>query len=416
MLERSGLLLLLFYVGAHLWYCRSILQLSFRLTEQPASGKRLWGCAVLLFGLNTSYFALCSALGLGLLKNFALFWLVFYWEERFLFRVPPSAARFLTLHVVLCTLSNILFYYGLLSLLIDQPLAYFSNILQPMDYRKVLALAVSYLSASVIFCVESLARRTVLLKRLIASMGQLKFLLASMAALYVYLLFQGILYGSLGNSLPEKLWSLMGCLYISVGFLFAARYAMRLSYFYHLDQKNLTLQTQLDRQRRDVSDLIDTADLDTLTKIRSRAAGEKELGRWMADGQGFVLCLMDLDSLKFVNDRIGHQYGDQYLCRVVEIVRGHCRQDRDLLWRGGGDEFLLAYAGLSEEEARRRMGRIADQVRQEGIARQMPMRISYGVETWDQESDYPALFERVDGQMYAMKREHKRQMAQFMRE
>ena len=416
MLDWGELLLLLFYVGAHLWYCRSALHLTFRLTQQPVTGKRLWWSAGVLFAINTSYFGLCSTLGLGLLNNFALFWLVFYLEERFLFRVPNDVAWFLTLHVVLCTLSNILFYYGLLSLLIDQPLAYFSNILRPMDSRKIIALAVSYLSASVIFGLETGERRIVPLRRLIASMRQMKFLLVCMAALYGYLLFQGILYGSLGNSLPDKLWSLVGCLYISAGFVFAVRYAMRVSYFYDLDQKNLALQKVLDRQQRDVSDLIDTADMDTLTKIRSRAAGEKALGQWMAEGQEFVLCLMDLDGLKYVNDCIGHQYGDQYLCQVVEIVRGHCRQDRDLLWRGGGDEFLLAYAGLSREDALRRMEQIAEQVRREGAVQQLPMSISFGVETWDQQSDYPALFERVDGQMYAMKREHKRQMAQFMRE
>ena len=115
-------------------------------------------------------------------------------------------------------------------------------------------------------------------------------------------------------------------------------------------------------QRRDVSDLIDTADMDTLTKIRSRAAGAKELAQWLADGQGFVLCLIDLDSLKYVNDCIG----EQYLCQVVEIVHGHCRQDRDLLWQGGGDEFLLVYEGLSEAKARRWLIQIADQVREGG--------------------------------------------------
>lgn len=53
-----------------------------------------------------------------------------------------------------------------------------------------------------------------------------------------------------------------------------------------------------------MSSPIDAADMDTLTKICNRAAEEKELGRWIADGQGFVLCLMRLDSLRYVN-----QYG-----------------------------------------------------------------------------------------------------------
>ena len=33
------------------------------------------------------------------------------------------------------------------------------------------------------------------------------------------------------------------------------------------------------------------------------------------------------------------------------------------------------------------------------------MRISFGMKTWDQESDYLTLFERANAQMYTMKRE-----------
>ncbi|HIY06687.1 MAG TPA: hypothetical protein H9844_06375 [Candidatus Evtepia faecigallinarum] len=62
------------------------------------------------------------------------------------------------------------------------------------------------------------------------------------------------------------------------------------------------------------------------------------------------------------------------------------------------------------------MGRIADEVREVGIAQQLPMCISFGVVAWDEKSDYLSLFGSVDEQMYAMKREHKQQMAQFMRE
>ena len=51
-----------------------------------------------------------------------------------------------------------------------------------------------------------------------------------------------------------------------------------------------------------------------------------------------------------------------------------------------------------------------------GIEQQLPVCINFGVVAWDRESDYLSLFGLVDEQVYAMKRKHKRQMAQFMRE
>lgn len=403
------------YCGSHIYYAYSIIGMMYRLADRSVLPKKKWKDALILFFVNATYFGIGSALGLGLLKNFGLFWLVFYLQERLLFQVPKKTARFLTLYVTLCTLSNILFYYGVFAIFMNEPLAYFENVFQPMSFLKIYALSFSYFSTTFALRFYNKEKNAAPLRHLISSMYQVKFMLICMAALFAYLLFHGIMYGSLDNSLQAKIWSLSGCVYISVGFVFALRYATKLSYFYYLDEKNLKLQKALDRQKRDVSDLIDAADMDTLTKVRNRTAGMKEILKWMESGRYFVLCLIDLDSLKYVNDFIGHQSGDQYLLKVVEIVGRYCRQDRDLFWRYGGDEFLLAYAGLPVIEAYHRMELIADEVKQEGEIQNLPMQISFGVEVWDKSSDFDTLFAKVDEQMYAMKREHKQQAPQFMR-
>lgn len=48
--------------------------------------------------------------------------------------------------------------------------------------------------------------------------------------------------------------------------------------------------------------------------------------------------LMDLDNFKQINDTFGHQYGDQVLKEVADILRKKFRRD-DILGRLGGDEF-----------------------------------------------------------------------------
>src|SRR5207247_1014890 len=59
----------------------------------------------------------------------------------------------------------------------------------------------------------------------------------------------------------------------------------------------------------------------------------------------FVLCLLDLDRFKEVNDTLGHQVGDVLLTLVSHRLRSVLRSD-DVVARLGGDEFALFLPGL----------------------------------------------------------------------
>ena len=54
----------------------------------------------------------------------------------------------------------------------------------------------------------------------------------------------------------------------------------------------------------------------------------------------FSLLLLDLDGLKAVNDRFGHQTGNRALCRMAQIL-ADCSRSVDTAARQGGDEFAL---------------------------------------------------------------------------
>src|SRR3546814_3070311 len=61
----------------------------------------------------------------------------------------------------------------------------------------------------------------------------------------------------------------------------------------------------------------------------------------------FALAMLDLDHFKTVNDRFGHEAGDQVLVDLAELLRAHSRPE-DRLFRFGGEEFVLLLLGVDE--------------------------------------------------------------------
>lgn len=61
-----------------------------------------------------------------------------------------------------------------------------------------------------------------------------------------------------------------------------------------------------------------------------------------------AVIFLDLDRFKFVNDSLGHNFGDELLKAVSERLL-RCMRDSDTLCRVGGDEFIIMIGGLKEE-------------------------------------------------------------------
>ncbi len=98
-----------------------------------------------------------------------------------------------------------------------------------------------------------------------------------------------------------------------------------------------------------------SASHDSLTGLPNRTAFERELRiaseQARSRGQQHVMCFIDLDRFKLVNDTAGHAAGDALLREVANVMRRVCRED-DIVARLGGDEFglLLYECGASDGE------------------------------------------------------------------
>jgi len=94
---------------------------------------------------------------------------------------------------------------------------------------------------------------------------------------------------------------------------------------------------------------------DPLTGLVNRREFERRLDEIIAGaragGSTHVLCYLDLDRFKAVNDTCGHMAGDNMLREVASLIRDKVR-DSDIVARIGGDEFGMLLSGCPLEKAR----------------------------------------------------------------
>ncbi|MBF0385381.1 MAG: sensor domain-containing diguanylate cyclase, partial [Candidatus Omnitrophica bacterium] len=105
------------------------------------------------------------------------------------------------------------------------------------------------------------------------------------------------------------------------------------------------------------------AQTDGLTMVLNQNALRYRLEDEFARAKRYHLdlsCMMiDLDDFKKVNDKYGHQVGDQVLKRTAKIIRRNLREV-DVVGRYGGDEFMVILPETSAENAKIAASRLRD--------------------------------------------------------
>jgi diguanylate cyclase (GGDEF)-like protein/PAS domain S-box-containing protein len=115
------------------------------------------------------------------------------------------------------------------------------------------------------------------------------------------------------------------------------------------------LLTEVTGYKETESRLLEETRHDFLTGLLNRraflASVAEVLGDYRKRPATDFVCYLDLDRFKQVNDRAGHEAGDEALRHVATVLRSQLRSS-DVLARIGGDEFGLLLTGCSEDEAR----------------------------------------------------------------
>jgi diguanylate cyclase len=162
------------------------------------------------------------------------------------------------------------------------------------------------------------------------------------------------------------------------------------------------------------------ASTDALTQVMNRAAFSTLVDAYLAQVRAAeaetargALLIIDADNFKSVNDRFGHDHGDEALVTIARSIKAMLRAP-DLVGRLGGEEFGVFLPGATTEQA----ALVAERIRQSvNDATFLPagaehhLSVSVGGAVFERELPYAELFRLADQQLYAAKRDGRNRVA-----
>ncbi|HDR2790964.1 TPA: diguanylate cyclase [Enterobacter asburiae] len=156
--------------------------------------------------------------------------------------------------------------------------------------------------------------------------------------------------------------------------------------------------------------LLEKALFDPLTGLRNRHHLEDTLRTQVAQAMRNhepVSCLMiDIDHFKSINDRFGHEAGDQVIKSVASIVQ-RAVHDGGMAFRYGGEEFLAILSGANEEVAQACATDIFNSVHalslRYGLSEIGPVDVSIGIASYPQHAQSDSLLRAADVALYRAK-------------
>ncbi len=160
---------------------------------------------------------------------------------------------------------------------------------------------------------------------------------------------------------------------------------------------NLELRTARDR-------LEQIARVDPLTQALTRHAFQALVSNEESSQAGCA-AVIDVDNLKPINDNYGHAAGDAAIRAVARAVKTVTRAD-DLLFRWGGDEFLVLMFGIPEPLARDRLDALNSLLTDTRLPSAIsPVRItvSHGLSSFDTMTNLHKAIDEADEVMYKSK-------------
>ncbi|WP_311764797.1 sensor domain-containing diguanylate cyclase [Paenibacillus agricola] len=172
---------------------------------------------------------------------------------------------------------------------------------------------------------------------------------------------------------------------------------------YEANELYTTITEAFNAMRKRAEELSFEAQTDPLTGLTNRRSMESILRLWFENPMNFSIVMLDLDHFKAVNDKHGHQMGDEVLKFTARVMQSE-KREHDFCCRYGGEEFTILLPDTTSEEAFLLAERIRTQIEILENPIGEKITISLGIASYpDSAQDLHTLFKYADQSLYEAK-------------
>lgn len=140
---------------------------------------------------------------------------------------------------------------------------------------------------------------------------------------------------------------------------------------------------------------------DYLTNLNTRRVLDEYLDNLVVNHLSFTVVMIDLDHFKDVNDKYGHQKGDEVLVEFARILLNATSNKLSLITRLGGDEFLCILTKTDHDNYPNFINDVKKAIKSSTLLTQFKkLDFSYGSTTYEQGLSIDELLRKVDVLMY----------------
>lgn len=143
---------------------------------------------------------------------------------------------------------------------------------------------------------------------------------------------------------------------------------------------------------------------DQMTGVYSKRFYYSEIDR-LPQNSSYIVFMLDVNGLKYINDNMGHEYGDL----VIKSV-GHSARDimysKAKIFRIGGDEFVGFSTSIEENEMKKYIEEINTKLIEESEKLGLDVATSVGYAIHNLGEDFQSTLHRADESMYKAKTEY----------
>lgn len=396
----------LFSPIGYYYYHKNFMQLLNTVMAPVFSEKRVFWSSFFMTYLS---FTVYSQLQLHLILNWTLITFLMVIEIRCFYKCLWGGCLFHGLSYTLMGLSFNIFFRSLMAVFLNVPPQAFDNNIYTAGNLKAFPVTFGFFATGYFYHRWHFSNWAKKYAALANDKSSLYFMLQLMAAMYIYLTLNLLLYYTPRNILLLKLWSMKTGVSVILGYGIAVLFTSRMQELNQYRYENLKAKEEIAARAYEEQRLYSMAHTDPLTGLYTRKYAEARIENLMKSKEAFSLCFVDLNGLKYVNDTMGHQYGDHYLTAAATALSNICQNRNDLLCRYGGDEFLLLLVNCTPETASGLLEQAKEQLKRGEIACEdfLPS-FSYGIVGQEGFTDANEMITAADQLMYADKLEYRK--------